>query len=445
MTTRLLANSKDRLSAAAGEGSPVVVALTGLAALAVAMGIGRFAFTPVLPMMQAEMRLSVAAAGWLASANYVGYLLGALTAIWIPLAPQLVIRLALVAIGIATLGMGFTASFAAWVALRALAGIASAWVLVFVSAWCLERLTSVARPRLVSVVYAGVGSGITAAGGLCFILMRQRATSADAWIALGAVSFGATALIWRVLGRRASCATTSAPAAGRMSATWDGEGLRLVLCYGAWGFGYIIPATFLPAMAREMVRDPKVFGLAWPIFGMASAAATLGAGRLGKVVENRRLWASSHVMMAIGVILPSIFPGIVAVMCAALLVGSAFMVATMTGLQEARHVYGAGAKPLMAAMTAAFALGQILGPVAVSSFTDTGTAVDKALVAAALVLLVSAYALRSPRSVNDRETMAFDEHARASRRADHDDRTYAAPSRAAMHSTRDQHRSEGLS
>ena len=56
--------------------SPSVVALTGLAALGIAMGIGRFAFTPILPMMQQDAAVSVAAGGWLASANYVGYLLG---------------------------------------------------------------------------------------------------------------------------------------------------------------------------------------------------------------------------------------------------------------------------------------------------------------------------------------------------------------------------------
>src|SRR5258706_11152675 len=54
------------------------IALAGLAALAVAMGVGRFAFTPLLPMMQQDAGLSVAGGGWLASANYLGYLVGAL-------------------------------------------------------------------------------------------------------------------------------------------------------------------------------------------------------------------------------------------------------------------------------------------------------------------------------------------------------------------------------
>ena len=62
--------------------SAAAVALAGLVALAVAMGIGRFAFTPILPMMQEDAGVSIAMGGWLASLNYLGYLLGALSVIW---------------------------------------------------------------------------------------------------------------------------------------------------------------------------------------------------------------------------------------------------------------------------------------------------------------------------------------------------------------------------
>src|SRR5438309_12014466 len=106
------------------------VALAGLTALAVAMGIGRFAFTPILPMMQEDAGLSIAEGGWLASANYLGYLLGALSVVAVRIRAARAIRGGLVTIGLATLGMGLQDSFAIWIALRALAGIASAWVLI---------------------------------------------------------------------------------------------------------------------------------------------------------------------------------------------------------------------------------------------------------------------------------------------------------------------------
>ncbi len=384
-----------RLARAPDRGrSPAAVAAAGLAALAVAMGVGRFAFTPLLPMMQEDAGLSVAAGGWLAAANYAGYLAGALAAIGLRLRPATAIRAALVVIGLATLWMGFEHRFAAWVALRALAGVASAWVLVFVSAWCLQRLAALRAPALGGVAFAGVGAGIAATGALCLALMHSGASAAHAWIALGALALAVTAAIWPVLGDDAPSGETAPREHGWR---WDAESVRLVLCYGAFGFGYIIPATFLPAMAKAVVADPLVFGWSWPLFGAAAAASTVAAAVLPRIVGNRRLWILGHLVMAVGVALPVVAPGIAGILCAALLVGGTFMVITMAGMQEARHVAGARARPLMAAMTAAFAVGQIAGPVGVSFSAGADGGFAAALLAASLVLAASAYALSSPR------------------------------------------------
>src|SRR6266446_3288864 len=161
MTTDLVADTDGRLPRSF-ERAASSVALAGLAALAVAMGVGRFAFTPILPMMQADAGLSIRAGAWLASANYVGYLVGAITAIAAGVRPRTAIRGALITIGVATLGMGLLHNLGGWLVLRAVAGFASAWVLVFGSAWCLERLATLGRPLLPSAVFAGTGSGITA-------------------------------------------------------------------------------------------------------------------------------------------------------------------------------------------------------------------------------------------------------------------------------------------
>jgi len=239
--------------------TPEAVAAVGLAALAVAMGIGRFAFTPLLPMMQQDAGLSLAAGAWLASANYAGYLAGALlTMVW-RISPAIAIRAGLAAIVVATLGMGVTENFAAWAALRAAAGIASAWILVYVSAWCLEALTPLRRPVLIATVFAGVGAGIAATGVLCLGLILARATSGEAWIALGLISLAVSIGIWRALVPRDRSGDDDRHAAPGHSQLWSAESLRLVICYGVFGFGYIIPATFIPAMAREIVHEGSLF------------------------------------------------------------------------------------------------------------------------------------------------------------------------------------------
>jgi predicted MFS family arabinose efflux permease len=271
--------------------------------------------------------------------------------------------------------------------------VASAWVLIYVSAWGLESLASLGRPGLGSTVYAGVGAGIALAGALCLALMRSGAGSARAWIVLGALAIVLSLAIWTLVRPRADSPAAEAEQPGARGMVWDRESLRLVLCYGAFGFGYIIPATFLPVMAKQAIGDPAVFGWSWPVFGVAAMGSTLGTAILRGFSTNRRLWIASHLVMAFGIALPIVWPGIAPIMLAALFVGGTFMVITMVGMQEARSVAGAGATALMAAMTSAFALGQIAGPISVSLVVGAGGNVSAALVIACVFLVVSAYAL----------------------------------------------------
>lgn len=363
-------------------------AVAGLAALAVAMGVGRFAFTPILPMMQQDAGLSVAQGGWLASANYLGYLVGALwvgTAHAVRVNAATAIRGGLVAIGITTLAMTLEAGFAAWALLRAAAGVASAWVLVHTSAWALERLAPLGRPILAGVLFAGVGAGIVVAGILCVLLMALQAGSSTAWLVLGVASLAITAVLWSLF-------PSSGEERHRSGAPhrWNWAQARLVIAYGAYGLGYIIPATFLPVMARAVVSDPAVFGWAWPVFGAAGVLSTLGVALLSGRYGIRAAWIASQLVMALGVAAPVFWPGIGGIVLAALCVGGTFIVITMVGLQEARSVAGAQAPRLMAAMTAAFAAGQIIGPLSVSIVVGAGEGFSAALLAACAALLAGA-------------------------------------------------------
>jgi len=381
--------------------SRTAVALVGLTALAIAMGIGRFAFTPILPMMRQDQGLSVADGGWLASANYLGYLLGAVSGMVLRVRPVPVIRTGLVVIGIGTLGMGLEHGFAAWLVLRALAGVGSAWVLVFSSAWCLERLAPVRRPVLNGVVFAGVGTGIAVAGGFCLVLMHAGASSRQAWIGLGAIALAGTAVIWRTFGTADDVREDKGMPSTGHGRRWHADSVRLVLCYGAFGFGYIIPATFLPVMARQVVHDPSVFGWAWPVFGTAAAVSPPTAAVWGRRVGNRRLWMLGHLVLAVGVALPVSWPAIGGIMIGAFLVGGTFMVITLAGMQEARAVAGPDATGLMAGMTSAFATGQIIGPMLVSSVVGADADFSKPLLAACLLLVASAFALSRARETED--------------------------------------------
>jgi len=367
-------------------------AVLGALCLASGMGIGRFAFTPLLPLMQ-DAGLSLPHGAWLASVNYAGYLLGALLCAAWPLPAGTVARAGLAAVSLATLAMGFGDDYRAWLLWRGLAGVASAWVLVGASSWALAQLARRQRSTWSGWVFAGVGSGMMLAGGLGLAAGVRGWSAAAGWQLLGGLAAAATLVAWRPLG-------DSAPAAAAIATAphpFTREAWILVACYGLFGYGYIIPATFLPALGRQLFPDPQVFGWAWPLFGLAAALSTLVAARWFAQAAPRRVFGGGLAVMAMGVAAPAVLPGLGAILLCAAGVGGTFMVVTMASFQEARRVAGAAPARLVATMTAAFALGQLVGPLTVPAGPLSSVIIGPSLAAAA-ALLASALVLLRPRA-----------------------------------------------
>lgn len=374
--------------------APATIVVVGLLALAAAMGVGRFAFTPLLPLMQAHDGLSLGQGAWLATANYLGYAAGALACSVRPPKPQAAARWGLAAVALSTLAMGLPSGYAAWLVLRFAAGAASACVLVGVSGWALAALGAQGKGGWSGGVFSGVGVGIALAGVVGLAAGLAATPPEQIWLLLGAASLGIAAGTWPAL-RGSAVAASPHAAESRRVARGDA---RLVAGYGAFGFGYILPATFLPAMAREAFPDPAVYGWIWPAFGVTAAASTALIALAFRGASPARLWAGSLVVMAAGVLAPVALPGLAGLLVSASFVGGTFMVATLAGMQEARRRAGAAAPRLMAAMTAAFALGQLAGPVVVAIAAALGAGgIAGPSLAGAACLLVAAFALRERR------------------------------------------------
>jgi MFS family permease len=324
------------------------------------MGIGRFATTPLLPLMVRDGLLAPGAGAWLAAGNYLGYLIGALVASRLRLPLSALMRASLAGIGVATAAMGLLDGLMAWIGLRFVAGVLSAWAMVAVSAWALQHLSQSGHTELAGLVYAGVGLGIASAGLFCLAAAQPGVPAGRLWLELGMLAALAVVVVGILVGRSpvASCQ----PPTVHTDVRAPGSRAGLVICYGALGFGYVLPATFLPDLARAVVDDPQTFGLAWPIFGVAAALSTIATGWKLAHANRLRVWAISHLLMAVGVVLPSLWLAPATIAIAALAVGGTFMVATMVGLQEARARAPRNPTALLAAMTAAFAIGQLAAP-----------------------------------------------------------------------------------
>jgi hypothetical protein len=344
------------------------IVIIGLVALAIAMGIGRFAFTPLMPLMLQDGTLDAVTGTEWAAANYIGYLVGALTASWVGHDPRRGLRIGLIGVALASLGIAWGNASLPLVGamLRASAGAFSAWVLVCASSWCLPELARRGSTSLGGWIYTGVGLGIALTGIMAWLGGNQAALTL--WIELGVLATVGTIYVLRSLSVQPAASSTgiTKATANQTIEPYLGKGnFGVVFCYSAFGFGYIIPATFLPTMARQLVSDPLVFGLTWPIFGTAAALSVALVSRWLSAWPRRKVWAVAQAVMAMGTLLPLLQQALWVLVASAVLVGGTFMVATMAGLQLARERMPSNPTPLLARMTAGFAAGQIAGPLLV--------------------------------------------------------------------------------
>jgi len=383
----------EKKTPAASQPSAHAAVWVGMLGLAAAMGIGRFSFTPLLPLMQQDAGVSLVQGSWLATANYVGYLSGALLCIAVVPEPRRAIRWGLTAIAVFTLAMGTTDMFALWLAWRLIGGAASAFVLVGVSGWAMPALARHQRAHWSGHVFAGVGVGICFAGLVGLVAGLQHWGSRATWLILGGLAGILALALWAFVKGEAQVAHASAPRPPLPGGKWP-----MVICYGVFGYGYIIPATFLPALARHYIDDPAIFGWVWPVFGVAGAASTILISQFGSRYAPRQVWVACLWVLAAGVLAPVLAVNLFTLCLAALCVGGTFMVITMAGVQEARRIGGAAAPRLVATMTAAFAVGQIVGPVTVPLFAALGGGTALPSVVAALALVVSSFVLARERA-----------------------------------------------
>ncbi|MFX1671968.1 YbfB/YjiJ family MFS transporter [Paraburkholderia sp. A2WS-5] len=375
-------------------------ALACMAVLAVALGVGRFAFTPLLPLMLHGGALDLRHGGWLASLNYAGYFVGAVGCVALRFAPARIVRAGLAATALLIVAMGLTHSFWIWAMVRFAAGAVSAATFVFASQWGLRRLAQLDANAWGGVIFTGPGVGIVATG---VMVSAAGGLGAQAgWIGFGLICALIAALVWPVIGDDASeppgaaaaplsparTATPAAPADGsRTDAFW------LVLLYGVPGFGYIITATFLPVIARHALPGSIWPDLFWPMFGVALIVGALSAARVPLRWDNRLILAACYVLQSLGIALGIVWPNAVGFSLGSVLIGLPFTAITLFAMREARLLRGEHAAALMGYATGAYGIGQIAGPLVAAPLAASTGSFSPSLGLAALALLAGAAGL----------------------------------------------------
>ncbi|MFC0433804.1 YbfB/YjiJ family MFS transporter [Kutzneria buriramensis] len=339
------------------------------AALAASMGIGRFVFTPILPLMVAQAGLSAQNGAELATANYFGYLVGALAGALPVFRRREVVRASLVTTVLALAAMPVTSSVAIWLVLRFVAGIASAVTFVAAVGSALHHL----RGHLPGWAFGGIGGGIALSGIL--VLCSVGDWRVMWWVAAGLAAV-ISALAWNLDDTAATSTVEDRPRVTRPFAA-------LFVSYGLEGVGYIIAGTFLVA-----ALSPGWVGSgAWVIVGLAAIPSAALWAWLGRRWSRPWLLTVALVVQAVGVALPAVVGGVVGAVIAAALFGGTFVGIATLALAVGADLHFPRS---VALLTAGYSVGQILGPVVAGPLLRHGY--RPALVLAAGILLAGAAA-----------------------------------------------------
>jgi predicted MFS family arabinose efflux permease len=378
------------------ERSPWIHVAQAAAALAAGMGVGRFVYTPILPLMHDQAGLSAGAGAALATANYVGYLVGALAGISWPalLRSPTVLRGSLVALTATLAAMPATHSAAGWIALRSLAGLTSALIFVIAVDSLLSRLPA-HRSHLPGWAFGGIGAGIAVSGALVLAL-RSVADWRWAWWASAALAAIFTAASWNLpidapapfapdsaSTSNPSSGTTNLPQTNPRPHRWFAA---LFAAYSLEGLGYIIAGTFLVA-AIEQNSPGRLGSSAWVLVGMAAVPSAAFWAWLGRRWSRPDVLATALVVQAIGIALPALVGGAVAALISAALFGATFLGVASVALATGAHLRFPRS---VALLTAGYSVGQILGPLVVTPLLHHGY--HQALLLATAVVLAAASA-----------------------------------------------------
>jgi predicted MFS family arabinose efflux permease len=379
----------------------VTAALGGLLSLAAAMGIGRFVYTPILPYMAEGLGMTPADGGIVASANYLGYLVGALAASMRGFGGSrrawFLAALGLSAVSTASMALGH--SMALFVLLRFAGGVASAFVMVFASTLILERLASARRPGLYALHFAGVGTGIAVSAVLVAGADAAGFGWRTQWILGGIVSLCALAAAAVLVPPEARPAPSS-DARPPVRAPLPPATRTLIVAYGLFGFGYVITATFVSTIVRMSDELRPVEPLVWLTVGVAGAPSIALWAWVGRRFGNATSFAVACLVEAVGVAATVLFDNVLAVLAGAALLGGTFIGITAVGLVLARDLGGGDPRRSIGLMTASFGLGQMIGPgFAGYAFRFGDSFLVPSLVAAFALIAAAALVPRDPAPV----------------------------------------------
>ena len=338
------------------------IILAGILALIVGVGVSRFAFTSLLPSMLDDF-LSVSFAGYLASINYVGYLSGAIFAVFIKDINTKVkyFRIGMLLCVFTTVFLATTQNETVWMLSRIIAGFGSAMALVVGSAIVMTKLNMESKTKAMGIHFSGIGFSIL----VCDLIMRavfqSNGSWENSWMILTIFAFLATIYSTYILSFDKEQKTASVSHSFDKS-IFSMYVILLIVAYFAVGIGFVVFATFLPDIINSLDGLEGYGSLTWTLVGLAGIPSCIFWMNLAHKKGSINIIIVSMFLLFIAIMIPTLTNNIYLNLLSGVLYGGTFVGLVGLFLNVGGKLAGKNPVVLMGAMTTAYGIGQVVGP-----------------------------------------------------------------------------------
>lgn len=335
----------------------------GIFSLILVLGVARFAYTPLLPIMQQQAGLGVAQAGWLAALNYAGYLSGALLASMISdlVLKDRLYRIGMVLAVLSTAMMGMSDHVVVWAVSRFVAGLCSAAGMLLGTGLILNWLIRHHHRSELGIHFSGIGLGIAGCAA-AVAAMSPWLDWREQWFALTGLG---VLLLYPAL-RWLPPPDTSGLTVGGQKLE-DNPPSRLFMrvfmaAYFCAGFGYVVSATFIVAITNQLPGLAGQGNLVFLAIGIGAAPACINWDFIARFTGPINALILAALLQIIGILMPVMVGGLIASLFGALLFGGTFIGMVSLVLTMAGRYYPTRPAKMMGKMTVSYGLAQIIGP-----------------------------------------------------------------------------------
>ena len=338
------------------------ILLAGILSLVVGIGVGRFAFTTLLPPMMEEW-LDVERTGILAAANYAGYLSGALFAVFLRDLNAKVrwFRFGIVLALAMTALLGLSRDETLWTLSRVLAGFGTAMAMVVGSAIVMTKLDYRDKTKAMGIHFSGIGIAILVTDLLAKAALALGMLWSEVWLLLAGVGTLLSLYLLPILGfeRRHR---SEAPKYTFRTSVFTPFVILLIVAYFTEGIGFVVQATFLPDIIDSLPGLRGYGAYTWTLVGIAGIPSCILLMRLAHRFGSLRVIVGAMALQALGILLPTFSDALLPNLLGALLYGGTFVGLVALFLHLGGRLAGPNPVVLMAALTAAYGIGQVSAP-----------------------------------------------------------------------------------